>query len=104
MIKNEIERRINMSITDLPLKMSIHKKTYKNGQLAIFMNDIDGQPFAELSVSKDSVYLDEDEFILKDYSENTKLVDELMNSRIITLTDRFVLVGSHVCPIGKALI
>ena len=93
-----------MSITDLPIKRSIHKKAYANGQLAIYINDIDDQPFAELSVSKDSVYLDEDEFILKDYSENEELVEELMNSGIIVLTDRFVLVGSHVCPICKSLI
>ena len=93
-----------MSITDLPLKRSIQKKTYANGQLAIYMNDVDGQPFAELSVSKNSVHLEENEFILKDYSENTELVEELMISGIISLTDRFVLVGSHVCPICKSII
>jgi len=93
-----------MSITDLPLNRNIRKKTYANGQLAIFINDGDGQPFAELSVSKDSVFLDDEEFILKDYSENTELVKELVNLELISLTDRFVLIGSHVCPICKILI
>lgn len=93
-----------MSISGLYSNKSIRKKIYANGQLAIYINDVDGQPFAELSVSKDSVYLDQDEFILKDYSENIELVEELVNLEAIALTDRFVLIGPHVCPICKVLI
>ena len=104
MIKNDIERRLKLRITESPLDKTIQKKTYANGQLAIYINDIDGQPFAELSLSKDSVYLDQEEFILKEYSENAELVEELVNLKIITLTDKFVLIGSHFCPICKVLI
>ncbi|MFX1276469.1 MAG: hypothetical protein ACFFBP_00675 [Promethearchaeota archaeon] len=93
-----------MSISELYSKGCIQKKIYSNGQLAIYINDVDGQPFAELSVSKDCVFLEQDEFILKDYSENADLVEKLANLEVIELTDRFVLVGSHVCPICKILI
>ncbi len=93
-----------MSLSELYSNRNIYKRGYSNGQLALYVNDNDGQPFAELSISKDSVYLDQDEFILKDYSENAELVEELVNLDVIALTDRFVLVGSRVCPICKVLI
>ena len=72
--------------------------------LFIYINDIDGQPFVELSVSKDSVYLNQDKFILKDYSENTELVEKLVNLAVIEFTVRFVLIRSRVSPICKFLI
>ena len=76
-------------------------KRYSNGQLAVHMRDNDGEPLAELSVRQDSIELAPDEFILKDYSENSDLVQDLFDSKIVVPTDRFVLVGFHLCPVCK---
>jgi hypothetical protein len=48
-----------------------------------------------------SVELNDNEFILKDYSENQLLVDQLFSSGLIIPTDRFIFVGKHLCPICK---
>lgn len=72
---------------------------YPNGQLAVFIQDNNGEPIAELSLTSDSVNLNPEEFILKDYSENQKIAKILMESEFISTTDRYVLIGSHICPI-----
>jgi len=79
-------------------------KHYSNGQLAVFLRDNDGEPLAELSVMQDSVDLAPDEFILKDYSENSEVVQDIFDLEIFTLTDRFVFVGTHLCPVCRVLI
>ena len=76
-------------------------KQYSNGQLAVFLRDNDGEPLAELSIMQDSVELAPDEFIFKDYSENSGLVQDLLDSKMVVPTDRFVLVGYHLCPVCK---
>lgn len=76
---------------------------YPNGQLAIFFNDSDNFPMAELSLMDDSVELGPNEFILKDYSENSELIDYFLGSDIIKPIDRFVLIGKHICPICQLI-
>lgn len=75
------------------------KKHYSNGQLAIFVYNFKDEPLAELSIVCNSVELAPDEFILKDYSENKNLAQKLFESELIIPTDRFVLIGSHLCLI-----
>jgi len=81
----------------------LHLNRYSNGQLAVFVLDHMREPIAELSIMHDSVELAPHEFILKDYSENKDLVKEYLKAEIITSTDRFVLVGSHLCPICQII-
>lgn len=76
---------------------------YPNGQLAILVNDFDNFPMAELSLMDDSIELGPNEFILKDYSENSELIDYFLDSGIIKPTDRFVLIGKHLCPICQLI-
>jgi len=45
------------------------------------------------------VELAPDEFILKDYAENKELAQTFFESEIIIPTDRFILIGSHLCLI-----
>ncbi|MFX1274178.1 MAG: hypothetical protein ACFFBP_00590 [Promethearchaeota archaeon] len=85
-------------------KKNFRKERYANGQLALFLDDEDGEPLEEFSIMQDSVKLARDEIILKDYSETLKLTKDLGRSGIIIQTDRFVLINSHVCPICKVLI
>jgi len=88
MIKNQID-----------FKKELHTKHYLNGQLAVFIHNNSGEPIAELSIMNNSVELAPNEFILKDYSENKNLAQDLIDSQFITPTNRFILIGSHLCPI-----
>ena len=51
----------------------LQTKHYSNGQLALFVEDYNGEPIAELSIMHDPIELASDEFILKDYSENKQI-------------------------------
>ena len=88
-----------MISTQISIKRKLHLSQYLNGQLAVYVHDINGEPIAELSIMHNSVDLAPDEFILKDYSENEYLVQEYYESNLFKPTDRFVLIGSHLCPI-----
>ena len=58
----------------------ITKKKYKNGQLAIFVNGSNGEPIAELSINDYSIDLTSNEIILKNYSENSQIAQDLLDS------------------------
>ncbi|MBD3253480.1 MAG: hypothetical protein GF383_00225 [Candidatus Lokiarchaeota archaeon] len=74
---------------------------YQNNQCAIFVKNHNGEPFGELSIMDNSVDLNADEVILKTYSENSIICKYLISVKLITPTDRFVLVGSSLCPICR---
>ena len=74
-------------------------QTYPNGQMAVFYQDFDNFPIAELSLMDDSIELDQNEFILKEYSENSELIEYLLKSEVIIPTDRFVLIKGRLYPI-----
>ncbi len=78
-------------------------KTYSNGQLAVFLQDYNGFPVAEISIKDDIVDLNIDEFIFKDYSENSTLANRLFDMNMIRTTGRFVLIGKHLCPICQVI-
>ena len=82
----------------------IVKKNYPNGQLAIFFHNNNGEPIAELSLFEDSIELTSNEIVLKNYSENSQIAQEFLASQILIPTDRFVLIGSHLCPICEVAI
>jgi len=78
-------------------------RRYNNGQLAVFLYDSRSEPIAELSIEVDTVELDNDEFILKAYSENRIIIDKMVKDGLIAPTDRYVILGNHLCPICKVL-
>lgn len=93
-----------MTISDqLRFKRKLQVSRYINGQLAVNIHGFSGEPIAELSIMNDSVELAPNQFILKDYSENEYLVQECYESNLFTATDRFVLIGSHLCPICQII-
>ena len=85
--------------TQIALNGKLQKKHYSNGQLAIYVYNYNDEPLAELSIMCNSVELAPDEFILKDYAENRNLAQQFFESKLITPTDRFILIGSHLCLI-----
>ena len=52
-----------------------------------------------ISIMCDSVELAPDEFILKDYAENKDIAQKFFGLGKIIPTDRFILIGSHLCLI-----
>ena len=85
--------------TQIAFNGKLQKKQYSNGQLAIFVYNYDNEPLAELSIMCNLVELAPDEFILKDYSENKNIAQQFFDSELIIPTDRFILIGSHLCLI-----
>ena len=91
-----------MTITgQLNFRKKLQISRYGNGQLAVNIRGFSGEPIAELSIIFDSVELAPNEFILKDYSENEDIVQECYESNLFFATNRFVLIGSHLCPICR---
>ena len=90
---------VKMMQNQIEIKRNLITKRYLNGQLAVYVQEKSDEPIAELSITDNSVELDWDEFILKDYSENEDLVNDLINSKVIKSINRFVMIGSHLCPI-----
>lgn len=74
---------------------------YSNGQIGVFIQENDGQSLAELSIMNNSIELEPDEFILKDYSENEDIAEDFIESLLIVPTNRYVLIGAHLCPICR---
>ena len=88
-----------MITTQISIQKKLQLKQYLNGQLAVYVHDINGEPIAELSIMHNSVNLAQNEFILKDYSENKGLAKDFIGSNLFIPTDRFILVGTHLCSI-----
>jgi len=89
----------DMINSQIALNVKLQKKHYSNGQLAVFVHNYNDEPLAEISIICNSVELAPDEFVLKDYAENKHLVQKLFDSDMIIQTDRFILIGSHLCLI-----
>ncbi len=85
------------------VRMHLKKKNYPNGQLAIFLKTKAGEAFAELSIPCNEIDLDENEFILKDVPENYETIEVLFEEGEFFLTDKFVLIGSRLCPVCRVL-
>ena len=81
------------------LDKKLHTQRYFNGQLGVYIHDYSGEPVAELSIMDDTADINPEEFILKDYSENEEIAQEVIDSQLIIPTNRFILIGSHLCPI-----
>ena len=63
--------------------------------MVIYYKDFDNLPFAEFSLMDDSVKLDSNEFILKNFSESSALIENLLNYEIFMPADMFVLILSE---------
>ncbi len=85
--------------TQRDFKIQLHTRLYSNGQLAVYIQDYIGHPIAEFSIMNDLVTLAPNEFILKNYSENKELAQELLDSNLFVPTNQFILIGSRLCPV-----
>lgn len=66
-------------------KLSINKRNYSNGRIALQLIDTeDGFPFATATVNIPEAQISDDEVIIKDYSENAGILDCLVKHKIIS--------------------
>lgn len=73
--------------------------TYKNGGTAISLVDEDGCPIATASVLLSN--LKKDEIAIKDYSENTGMLEALLSAEIVTEPHRYVPSGFVMIPVCR---
>lgn len=77
---------------------------YRNGQTSLQLIDaVDGTPVATASVSLPDIDLDENEIIVKDYSENEGMLDFLLENNIVEMRSEYLEVGYHICSVVKLL-
>jgi hypothetical protein len=80
-------------------------ETYSNGRPAIALFDSEnGSPIACATVNVPEVPLSSDEIIVKDYSENTGMLEALVAAGIVNVTDKTVPIGfavGHVCKLAS---
>lgn len=79
---------------------------YLNNRIAIQLYDLeDGSPVATATVNiPDLDFLNKDEVIIKDYSENEGMLEALINADIISKPLYYVLTSFVKCPVCKLLI
>ena len=82
---------------------------YVNRRLAILLLSIqDGRPVARATVNVPAIYLGLDEVVIKDYSENTGMLEALVGSGIVTDTGRTVPLGhaaeGHICRLTNTAV
>ena len=76
---------------------------YGNGQTVIQLYCEDGCPMATATVAIDA-HLEEGEIIVKDYSENTGMLQALVDAGVVEPTGRAVACGFITAPIAKLLV
>ena len=77
---------------------------YPGGRVALFLTDEDdGEPVSTCTVNIPSCALDDNEVLIKDYSENEGMVDFLVKEKIVATTGRFVQSGYVQVPICTLL-
>lgn len=78
----------------------IRQRNYPNGRPALELIDAsDNIPYTVASVNLPDVLLDENEILIKDYSENEGILDFLVQNKIVYPTERGVQSGFVWIPV-----
>lgn len=77
---------------------------YQNGQIAIRLLDLmDGMPYATATVCVEDDLLKEGEVAIKDYSENSGILESLMEADVIEPPHAFIQAEFVKIPICKLI-
>lgn len=83
----------------------INFATYANGRTAIQLCDAtDGQPVSMATVNLPDEHMVEDEVAIKDYSENSGMVDTLVAAGVIARPHRAVPSGFVTIPVCSLMV
>lgn len=92
-------------ITDNFHNWTASKEEYMNGRVAIeYVNTIDGEPECTATINLPDEQIEDDEVIIKDYSENEGLYDMMLQAGHIGPAIRYVQSGWISAPVCKLLI
>lgn len=85
-------------------QVTIQLGKYKNGQTSMQLLDAeDGTPVATASIAMPELSLDENEIVVKDYSENEGMLDFLLENSIVEMCSEYVETGYHISSVVKLL-
>lgn len=77
---------------------------YGNGRTALELIDsTDGEPVMVATVNVPDIPLEENEVIIKDYSENEGVLDCLIKEGIVSKPKRHISTGFVLCPVVDLL-
>ncbi len=83
----------------------LQKKTYSNNRIALQLIDAeDGSPIATATVNFPDEQLNDDEVLIKDYSENEGMYKALVDAKIISEVIEYIQRGFVTLPKCKILI
>lgn len=85
-------------------EVSLAFSKYLNDRIAIQLLDNEGQLVCVATVNIPDVILNDDEVIVKDYSENEGLLNLLVSNKITSEPLRFVQSGYVTCAVVKLLV
>lgn len=76
---------------------------YSNLRVAMWANDDDGLPIVKLTVNAPYIELGESEVIIKNYSENEGVLEDLIEMKVVEPIKE-IIVGFETCKVCKVLI
>jgi hypothetical protein len=86
---------------DAKYRLIVNVSKYKNGQSAIQLYDAeDGLPYAKATVSVQE-QLEDGEVAIKNYSENSGILESLVSAGVVTEPHRFIYSGFVTIPVCK---
>jgi hypothetical protein len=81
--------------------VSVKLSKYDNDRTAIQLTDVsDGMPYATATVNMPNVLLEDNEVLVKDYSENEGMLEFLIRNNIVTPTMQGVHAGHVWLPVA----
>jgi hypothetical protein len=93
---------ITSPFSDQKFPVFINRGKYREGRPSLMLLDAeDGCPYAIASVNMPEVNLEDDEIIVKNYSENVGMFEFLTENNIVTPTGAYVGTGFACMPVAK---
>lgn len=99
-LRRKASKVINFHGTDCELV----SRTYANGATRLELFDMeDGLPYAVCTINLPNEDLEENEVIIKDYSENKGMLDALVSAGVVSEPVRYVRTGYIEAPVCNLL-
>lgn len=96
-------KEILMQVTFSKYKCELEFRKYHNGRVMIQLNDAqDGEPVAAATVNLAESQIEDDEVIIKDWSENEGMLKCLEEAGVVKFTGHRIATGfvkAHVCKL-----
>lgn len=92
--------KVRVSMFGNETELELLRAVYENGRLALMLTE-EGLPFATLTVNLPEQPLNDGEFFVKTWSENTDVVKEIMKSGLFVDTGKVAPTGFVTAEVWK---